>query len=43
MFNGQPGKCPYEENCYEEEIIKIQDDIKELKKGLKKRIKKRIN
>ena len=30
------GICPYEENYYEEEIIKIQDDIKELKKELKK-------
>ena len=26
--------CPYEKNYYEKEIIKIQDDIKELKKEL---------
>ena len=30
--------CPYEENYYEKEIIKIQDDIKELKKELKKEL-----
>ena len=30
--------CLYEENYYEEEIIKIQDDIKELKKELKKEL-----
>ena len=29
MFKEKLGKCPSEENYYEEEIIKIQDDIKE--------------
>ena len=32
MFNEKPGKCPYEENYYEEEIIKIQEDIEETDK-----------
>ena len=41
MFNEKLGKCPYEENYYEEEIIKIQDDIKELKKELKKELIKK--
>ena len=36
MLKEKLGICPYEENYYEEEIIKIQDDIKELKKELKK-------
>ena len=31
------GICPYEENYYKKEIIKIQGDIKELKKELKKK------
>ena len=29
MLKEKLGICPYEENYYEEEIIKIQDDIKE--------------
>ena len=29
MLKEKPGICPYEENYYEEEIIKIQDDIEE--------------
>ena len=29
MFKEKLGICLYEENCYEEEIIKIQDDIEE--------------
>ena len=34
MLKEKLGICIYEENYYEEEIIKIQDDIKELKKEL---------
>ena len=29
MFKEKLGICSYEENYYEEEIIKIQDDIEE--------------
>ena len=32
MFKEKLGICPYEENYYEEEIIKIQDDIEETDK-----------
>ena len=32
MFKEKLGKCFYEENYYEEEIIKIQDDIEETDK-----------
>ena len=38
MLKEKLGICLYEENYYEEEIIKIQDDIKELKKELKKEL-----
>ena len=34
MLKEKLGICPYEENYYEEEIIKMQDDIEELDEEL---------
>ena len=43
MLKEKLGICPYEENYYEEQIIKIQDDLEEIdQKSTKKLIKELI-
>ena len=43
MLKEKRDKCPYEENYYEEEIIKIQDDIEETDKESTKKLIKELS
>ena len=43
MLKEKLGICPYEENYYEEEIIKIQDDIEETDKESTKKLIKELS
>ena len=43
MLKEKRGICPYEENYYEEEIIKIQDDIEETDKESTKKLIKELS
>ena len=43
MLKEKLGICPYEENYYEEELIKIQDDIKETDKESTKKLIKELS
>ena len=43
MLKEKLGICPYEENYYVEEIIKIQDDIEELDKESTKKLIKELS
>ena len=43
MLKEKLGICPYEENYYEEEIIKIQDDIEETDQESTKKLIKELS